>query len=303
MKILITGHRGFIGTWLYNSLSKRGDVELYGVDRTDGLDLLDQDTYQHFDAFGPDIIIHLAALVGRKFGEDDMKKTVDQNVTVTSNVANKALEIGARIVYASSSEVYGDQGEAICHETSPTYVPHNLYGLTKKFGEDVLKLYNPKGLQIIRLSMPFGPGLPHGRGRAAIINMLWQAHTGQPIITHKGATRCWCWVGDTIAGIEKVIFNGEQMESSNDSLIYPGKGIYNVGRDDNETTMYQIAINACEIAGGDESNINLVDPPVNQTAIKRLATDKLEALGWSPTVEVYEGMQKTFQEMKRMGQI
>src|SRR5262245_5094359 len=200
MRILVTGHKGFIGSHLTAEL-RANNHEVLGVDYAidPSMDLRVPGVADTVigDA-RPDVVVHLAAKVGRLFGEDNPQETIIDNAAMTAMVAKATNRYGARLVYASTSEVYGDQGAAVCDEyDGPFGLPHNIYGLSKRWGEDAAVLYAPDELVVLRFSMPYGPGLPAGRGRAAIINMLWQALRRQPIPVHVGAERSWCWIGDT----------------------------------------------------------------------------------------------------------
>lgn len=296
MKILITGADGFLGRHLTKELQEHGH-SVSGVDRRDG-DLSDAGVARYLiSRSSPDAVVHLAAQVGRLFGEQDLAFTIKSNATVTGLVAQAANEMGAKLVYASTSEVYGDQRDNVVYESSQMGLPYNAYGLTKRWGEEICQLYAPDGLQILRFSMPYGPGLPPGKGRAAIINMLAQAHNGEEIIVHKGAGRCWCWIGDTVSGARHVI--------ESDVL-----GAFNIGRDDNYTPMLEVAGYAGEIARlhrGPYSDhfppIVIVDAPSNQVLVKRLDTSKLRALDWKPKVELLDGMKMTYEEMLKDGSL
>lgn len=301
MRVLITGHRGFIGQHLLRELQEHGHT-LRGYDIAEGDDL-NRDGAVEFalQSFLPDIVIHLAAQVGRVFGEDDLRHTIRENAEMTTVLAHACAERGVRVLYASSSEVYGDQDGTTCWEWVEPALPHNLYGLSKRWGEEALRLYAPEGLQIVRLSMPYGPGAPPGRGRRALDNILWQANTGQRIPIHKGAERSWCWIGDTVAGIRRVLEDGERysaLASSKASVQPRSLGVYNIGRDDVPIGMYELAVQCCKVVGADTSLIDLIDPPPAQTVVKRLATDKLRNLGWHPTVELEAGLPPVFEWIK-----
>lgn len=278
MRVLVTGAEGFIGRHLVGELAGHGH-DVVGVDRRHGDLRKEREARSWVADVRPDVVVHLAAKVGRQFGEADVEATIRDNAVMTAHVARACAAVGARLVYASTSEVYGDQGDRVCVEgrSDGKGRVHNLYGLSKGWGEQVAGLYAPEGLTVLRLSMPYGPGLPWGRGRAAIINMLWQALTGRPIPVHRGAERCWCWVGDTVAGIRLTI------ERS-------AGGVFNVGRDDNRVLMEDVARLACLLAGASADLIEMVDAPADQTVVKRLSNDRLRALGWEPTVELDDGM-------------
>jgi len=334
MRIMVTGDVGFIGTHLTRHLlDHRHDV--HGVDLRvapngpDGVDeygqhvgdllsegaggtssILDH-AIRHFD---PDVVVHLAAQVGRLFGEDNIAHTIESNALMTARVARSCAAAfrRPRLVYTSTSEVYGDLSTVAvgCEDwTGVWQLPHNLYGLSKRWGEEVAALYalTPDlegSMQIIRPSMPYGPGLPPGRGRAAIVNMLYQAHHRQPIPVHRGAERSWCWIEDAVRGIRLVLEQGEVAFLAAD-VVKRGVGCYNVGRDDAAVTMRHVAEMACAVAGVEDPDALIVevDAPARQTVVKRLSTEKLRGLGWEPVVGLFEGMSRTYDAMKRLGQL
>jgi len=80
---------------------------------------------------------------------------------------------------------------------------------------------------------------------------------------------------------------------------------FNVGRDNDPVTMERVAQLACRLTNAPESLIRIVDPPQRQTVVKRLATERVRALGWEPEVELHHGMQKTLEwiraEMREAG--
>lgn len=288
MKVLITGGAGFIGTHLTHALLER-DHEVSIIDRR----LKPEDDLLYGGLFAgdveqvrPDAVIHLAAQVGRLFGEDDVRNSVRSNAEMTATVATACARYGVRLLYASTSEVYGDQGDALCEEDGPMVLPHNIYGLSKRWGEEVIRLYLPPEQRLMmRFSMPYGTGVPPGRGRAALPNVLWQAHTRQSIPIHRGAERSWCWIGDTVSAVVMLLERGQS-------------GAWNIGRDDDARPMREIAERACKMTGADPELIEDVDPPRAQTVVKRLSTEKLRELGWFPMVEIDEGMKRVLEWVK-----
>lgn len=280
MRVLVTGAAGFIGGWLCAELRQAGH-SVMPIDKVHG-DLTIPGVFsRQLRNHQPDVVVHLAAQVGRLFGEDDLAHTVASNAVMTTLVANACGQAGVRLVYASTSEIYGDNGDAVCQEEDgPFSLPHNLYGVSKGWGEDACELYATDGLTVWRISMPYGPGLPAGRGRAALINFLYNALHGDPITVHRNSERSWCWIGDTVRAMRLTIESG-------------AAGAWNIGRDDNAVSMREVALLACEATGASPELIVEVDAPGRQTVVKRLSTQKIRGLGWAPTVELGEGMEQT----------
>jgi nucleoside-diphosphate-sugar epimerase len=309
MKVLVTGAGGFIGRHLTNELREHGH-SVIGTDAEPPYTVDGPMLEVHGDMTSelrmraimqtvkPEVVIHLAAQVGRVFGEDDRLNTVTRNAVGTMNVAVAATEVGARLFYVSTSEVYGDLGERVATEGDAMRLPHNLYGLSKRWGEEVAQLYMPTaGYQCARLSMPYGTGVAPGRGRAAINNVLWQAATGQRIPIHRGAERSWCWVGDTVAALRLIMERGIIVRNA----THADAAVYNVGRDDDARPMVEVAELACKLVGASPGLIDLVDAPNAQTVVKRLSTDKLRGLGWSPTVDLEDGMRSVLAWVRKYG--
>jgi nucleoside-diphosphate-sugar epimerase len=228
-----------------------------------------------------DAVIHLAAQPGRVFGEEDRAKTIKLNAGMTAEVARACGELGVRLIYTSTSEVYGYKpGKAL--EGTACY-PKNLYGLTKLWGEQLAQLYAPERLLVIRPTMPYGPGMEVGHGRAALPTFIWYAIKRHPIKVHAHAKRSWCYIDDLIRGFADLI-----------EKTWTG-GIYNVGRDNDLRSMTEIAVMACELAGAPTSLIEYADPDPTITLVKDLSVDKLRRLGFRPQVNLEEGMGRTYE--------
>lgn len=287
MKILVTGAEGFIGRALSDELELHGHevvrVDLLGPVQAD-MSIPDAVTWV-LDTFQPDTVVHLAAAVGRVLCEDDVVRTVTANAVMTATIAHQCGERGIRLVYTSTSEIYGDHGDEMVDEDVEWKLPHNLYGLSKRWGEEVARLYAPENLVIIRPSMPYGPGAPPGRGRRAMDNLLHQALHQMPMVVHEGSERSWCWLGDLVRGYRLAI-------------EHPEGGVYNIGRDDDPRPMLEIAQMACRITGSPESLIQVVPPPSNVTPVKRLSTQRIRDLGWEPEVELEDGINMLFDWIK-----
>ncbi|MEQ7008243.1 NAD(P)-dependent oxidoreductase [Actinopolymorpha sp. B17G11] len=295
MKILVTGAAGYVASWLIPEL-ERGGHDVYRTDLNTGgtelhrmANLLSPDeVWELFDDSRPDAVVHLAAKYGRVQGEIDPEQTVRTNAEMTTLIARACASSGARLLYVSSSEVYGDGwtgSQSALPRAWGDALPLNLYGLTKLWGEQVAELYAPRNLIIARLNMPYGPGpssgIPANVGRNALHTFLWQAHHRHPITVHMDTLRSYTWVEDVMAGIRLAI---EQEQG----------GRYVVSRMDDMRTSQEIAQLACKIAGWDDPIINLTPKPAGITPEKYLDNSSILALGWKPTVDLEVGVQRTF---------
>jgi nucleoside-diphosphate-sugar epimerase len=299
LRIAVTGAAGYIGGHLCAELLARGH-EVWAADRAfppGGVQC------SYFSEFGltdsayraqwlqwakPDVVVHLAALYGRVWGEADLIETAAQNAGVTAALARDTAKAGARLVHVSSSEVYG----AAAGQPGAMLAPLNMYGLTKKWGEEAARLYCPDGLVIARLNMPYGPPVtdpergtspPHsGRvgphGYNMLHTFLWQAANGLPITVHRGAERSMTWIGDAVAGLAQL--------AETDGLSWPA---WDVCRDDDYRSVADIAALAVKLAGS-QSEVREVEMPEGITPRKRLGSSPLRHLGWEPKVSLEDGM-------------
>lgn len=285
---MVTGASGFIGSWLVPEL-REARFDVVAIDFPDG-DLSIPGVFDAMlDQWKPDVVVHLAARPVILWVEEHPMEAIVHNVGMTTLVARACGARGIKLVYASSSEVYGEMAEGVMRrEDSPVGKPQNLYAACKLWGEQMTELYTKDPL-IIRISMPTGPHLTAGHmneHRAAVVKFLWLALHRQPIIVHRGTERALCWIGDTVQAIRMLVEQGRT-------------GIYNEGRED-RVTMREIAELACELTGAPTSLIQEVDPPAIRTIIKNLSMDKIRAIGWEPKVGLREIVERTLEWVKTL---
>ncbi len=299
---------GYIGGHLVRVLGERGH-DISGQDMRSSpdadfvFDLSERDSVRYWlQAAKPDIVIHLAALYGRVWGEKNLMTTVEANTGITAQLAREVTDAGARMMFMSSSEVYGMTATAERGEirTSMPLRPLNMYGLSKKWGEEACQLYAPDGLMITRLNMPYGPAavlpdldtVPSFSGRAGMLGynamhtMLWQAYHGLPITVHRGCKRCFTYVGDTCRGLAIIAESGRE-------------GIWNVNRNDQHITTAELAQRCMDLVPHCRSSLTETEPDSQITLRKLLDSDRLWQMGWRPEKDLGDGMKETLDYVSR----
>lgn len=174
-KILITGSSGFVGKHLYKSLSDMENAEIHTLSRSKGgknhfsMDILDFNKYDDYD-----VIYHLAAAIYPSDCEKDPYNAWKINSKGTHHVANQ-LSKKQKLIYPSTSHVYGYSSNPISFSENSNLHPGNVYGLTKMLGENVIKeLSNKNGFSynIFRVFHSYGPGQKQGQIIPDVINKI-----------------------------------------------------------------------------------------------------------------------------------
>ena len=129
MNLLVTGHKGYIGGNLFRELKELGH-NVMGIDLKEGEDILDGFKKKHYD-FKPEVVFHLAAIPRVVYSIENPVEVMYNNVQSTSLVLEFAKEVGAMVVYSSSSSVVGNGNG-----------PESPYALSKYVGELETLLYS-----------------------------------------------------------------------------------------------------------------------------------------------------------------
>jgi nucleoside-diphosphate-sugar epimerase len=276
MKVLVTGASGFVGRALVEELRHAvAAYEVHPLGREDG-DLSRESMADAALAEArPEVVVHGAARIGVVRCEEAPELAVRSNVLATALVARAAAAHGARLVFLSTSDVYGSAAAAD-EETPPA--PESLYALTKLWGEQAAALYAPNGLAVLRLANPYGPGVDAGQAKGAVPSMLRQADAREPIPVFRGEARAFCWIGDVVRAIRLVVEDGAD-------------GVFNVGSDGEPVSLADVARVACELTGAPHELIEEVEPPPGRV-MTRIATERIRALGWRAETPLDEGMRQ-----------
>lgn len=301
MRILITGAAGFLGSHLADLLLDHGH-EIVGLDnfitgRQENIAHLNSNPKFSFishDIIQPikipgqiDRIYHLASPASPLAYASHRIATLKVNSQGTANLLEMALEKNARFLIASTSEIYGDpagplQREDYWGNVNPIGL-RSMYEESKRFAESAVMAYHREraaDTRIVRIFNTYGPRMHPADGRV-VTNFVRQALNDQPItIAGDGTqTRSFCYVSDTICGIESA------MEADFHEPI-------NVGNP-TETTVLQLARAILELVPGTRSQI--VFQPRSDYDPRARCPDIMRArqiLGWSPLVTLQEGLTK-----------
>ena len=307
-RVLITGAAGFLGSHLCDRFIKEG-FHVMGIDNLitgsleniEHLFKLEQFEFYHHDVTKfvhvpgkLDYILHFASPAS----PIDYLKIPIQTLKVgslgTHNLLGLAKEKNARILIASTSEVYGDP---LVHPQSEDYYgnvntigPRGVYDEAKRFQESITMAYHRfHGLEtrIVRIFNTYGPRMRLNDGRV-IPAFMGQALRGEDLTIFGDGlqTRSFCYVDDQIEGIFRLLMSD-----------YPLP--VNIGNDD-EITIKDFAEEIIKLTGTDQKIIYKelpIDDPMQRKPDSSLAK---KLLGWEAKVSRSEGMKRTYDYFKSL---
>jgi dTDP-glucose 4,6-dehydratase len=304
-KIFVTGALGFIGSFLVPYLTEQGnevvssDVHVRDYDDYVRADVTSfEDLYRIFKKEKIDQVVHMAGEVGRMVGEEHPQKMLYVNNIGTLNLVKLCLEFKARLVYFSTSEVYGhlfDKGTPVKEEDlekGSVFTTTNIYAMSKLFGEAIVRHYVENydlNAVTIRPFMVYGPGEHPSKYRSAIINFINSALKGEKLTVHKGAERAWCYVSDFINGLYL-------------AMQHPFSGKYeafNIGSDEYHT-MEEVARMVVDECRGKRIQIKVIEPPTQFLSLsKRFSIKKIRSIGYRPKISLKEGINRVVEWQKK----
>lgn len=307
-KVLVTGGAGFLGSHLIDRLIEQGhDVlcvdNLYTGTRANIEHLLSRSNFEFLrhDITQPlyvevDEIYNLACPASPIHYQFDPVQTTKTSVHGTINMLGLAKRVRARILQASTSEVYGDptqhpQNESYWGNVNPIG-PRSCYDEGKRCAETLFFDYHRQHrlrIKVMRIFNTYGPRMHPHDGRV-VSNFIVQALRGEPItIFGQGQqTRSFCFVDDLIEGMLRLM-------DTDDAVTGP----VNIGNP-NEFTIRELADIVLELTGSRSQLVFLPlpenDPTQRQPDI-RMARD---LLGWEPAVQLREGLTSTIAYFDRL---
>jgi UDP-glucuronate 4-epimerase len=310
MVILVTGAAGFIGSHLCERLRARGD-EVIGFDNFDPFyprqakelnlaplragprftfiegDIRDADALDRVCAERhPEVVVHLAALAGVRPSLAEPARYADVNVIGTQRVIDAARAHGvARLVFGSSSSVYGSDSKTPFKESDPCLMPMSPYAATKRAGELMLQTAHQlyaTDITCLRFFTVYGP---RQRPDLAIHKFTRQMATAQPIQLYGDGTtsRDYTYIDDITDGIAAAI------DQPRDGA--PGYRIYNLGGS-HPTTLLRLVELVSKALGMKPVIEYLPDQPGDMKQTLADVTLAARALGYAPKISMEMGIRR-----------
>jgi UDP-glucuronate decarboxylase len=308
MKILLTGAAGFLGSHISKKLIDNNH-EVIGLDdlSTGSIKNIEQlinhakYSFIEHDVRIPyqakvDAILNFACPASPVNYQKDPVRTIETNFLGMINMLHLANETGARIIQASTSEIYGDptqspQKESYWGNVNPIGI-RSCYDEGKRAAETLCFDYKRQhnlDTRVIRIFNTYGPNMAIGDGRV-VSNFIVQALRNEPINIYGDGkqTRSFCYVSDLVEGIYKLL----QLDKNPETPI-------NLGNP-NEFTILELAKVVIEITNSKSEIVNNplpLDDPKQRCPDISLAKS---TLNWEPTIELREGIEKTATYFKQI---
>ena len=308
MRVLLTGAAGFLGSHLSQALLDR-DYQVIGLDDLStgshsnlekfqdhpNFEFVNQDVRLPFNA-EVDGILNFACPASPRHYQSDPVRTIETNFLGIINMLHLAKSRGAKLVQASTSEVYGDpsispQPETYWGNVNPIGI-RSCYDEGKRAAETLCFDYRRQfniDTRVLRIFNTYGPNMSPDDGRV-VSNFIVQAITGRDITIYGDGsqTRSFCYVSDLVDGIIKLF----EVRNNPESPV-------NLGNP-NEFTMLELAESVLLLTKS-KSKIIFETLPQDDPQQRRPDISRAkEVLDWKPKVQLEEGLQKTVEYFKEL---
>lgn len=299
-KILVTGSKGTLGSRLVEVLQRRGH-EVWEVDllhhQEERYVRADISEYRQLEPVfeqNYDYVFHLAAEFGRMNGEKYYDTLWKTNVIGTRHILEWQLKKGFKLVFTSSSEIYGEAAEPILTEDLPlrkTIIQHNDYALSKWVNEvQIMNFERKHQSPVVRLRLfnAYGPGEYYHPYRSVVCLFGYRALQGIPYDVFEGYYRVFMYIDDLIPTMANVV-----------NVFKPGE-VYNIGGTEYRSVK-ELSDLVLKYTGGDPGLVRYLPEDKHNTVSKRPDISKaVSALGHNPKVLLEEGVPKTVEWMKQV---
>lgn len=301
-RILITGGAGFLGSHLCERLLDQGNEVLcidncYTGNKSNIYHLMDNPKFEFIrhDVTFPlyvevDEIYNLACPASPIHYQRDPVQTTKTSVHGAINMLGLAKRVKAKILQASTSEVYGDpeihpQSESYWGNVNPIGI-RSCYDEGKRCAETLFfDYYRQHGLSIkvVRIFNTYGPRMQPDDGRV-VSNFILQALRGEPLTIYgEGSqSRSFCYVDDMVEGLIRTMQTGQEFT-----------GPVNLGNP-HEFSILELAQKTLELTGS-KSKLEFKPLPEDDPKQRspKISLAKKELNGWEPKVNLHEGLEKT----------
>ena len=300
MRVLITGSLGTLGRPLTFELAERG-YQVFGCDlahtdqETETYMRADVSDYRElervFGEYEPQVVYHLAAEFGRHNGERHYERVWQTNLIGTRNVLELCRKYDSRLVFASSSEIYGECDEEFLTEDLSERIPlrqPNEYALSKWANEvQIMNFTRRHDVEAVRCRFfnAYGPGETYHPYRSVIALFCHRALNGIPWEVYEGYFRTFMYVDDFIPTLATAMW-GKAGE------------VYNIGGSDYRSVR-EVSDLILRETGANSDLVTYLPEDVHNVVSKRPDNSKAIAeLGHDPTVTIDEGIPETLNWMR-----
>jgi len=238
-----------------------------------------------FSRFQPEVVYHMAAMVSRITCEASPGYTAEVNLAGTQNVINQCLKHKSKLIYFSTSEVYGNIGGLLSENVKCE--PNNYYGLTKYLGEKLVEYAVTQGLSAVtvRPFMFYDENEDRGVHRSAMIRFVESLIKNEPITVHRGAMRSWMHIDDAVRALEQCAY-------------LQNYEIINIGHPEVIDIAEMASLILTELNKGHDL-IKVADLPERMTLTKYPdITKQTTLLGVIPQVSLSEGIKRVINPVK-----